>query len=101
MPGSRKGKPNGVISQRDLVPLLRELVDAASVENSTAHKDIAKARLREVLTTCRVNTTYVANNIGPRRARFIASLGYPMPSKWMFTDWRTNRPGEDKGDPDE
>lgn len=91
-------RKTGAISQRDLVPLLRELVDAASAENSTAHKDIAKARLREVLKTCKVNTTYVANNIGPRRSRFIAGMGYPMPSKWLFTDWRTNRPGVDKGD---
>lgn len=86
----------GAISQRDLVPLLRELVDAASASNSSAHKDIAKARLREVLKTCKVNTTYVANNIGPKRSRFIAGLGYPMPSKWLLTDWRKNRPGEDK-----
>jgi hypothetical protein len=91
--GSRKGP----VSQRDLVPMLKELIDAAMAPNSTAHRDIARGRLREVLNTANWRTSYVLNNISPKRARYIASIGHWVPAKWTLTDWKM-RPGEDKGE---
>lgn len=91
--GGRKGP----ISQRALVPMLKELVDSAMAPNSTAHRDIARTRLREVLETANWRTSYVLNNISPKRSRYIASIGHWVPSKWTLTDWKM-RPGEDKAD---
>jgi hypothetical protein len=90
------------ISQRDLVPVLNTLIDAAMAKNSTAHRDIARAKLRAILEdpTSNWRTSYILNNIAVTRCRFIASLGYWIPSKWLLVDWK-RRPGVDKGDPDE
>lgn len=91
-------KQTGPVSQRDLVPLLKELCDAAMAGNSSAHKDIAKRKLRQVLDETNWRTTYVLNNISTKRAKHIAGMGYFVPSKWLLTSWRTNRPGVDKPD---
>ena len=97
-------KPTGIIkgpiSQRDLVPLLEDLIDAASAKNSTAHRDIARTKLREVLETANWRTSFCLNNIGPRRTRFIVSMGHWVPTKWALVDWK-KRPGEDKADHEE
>lgn len=85
----------GPLSQRDLVVTLRALIDAASAANSTAHRDIARRELREVLDTAHWRTTFVLGNIGPRRCRYLASTGHWVGSKFLLTDWR-KRPGEDK-----
>lgn len=90
-------RKKGAVTQRELVPLLKELVDAASAGNSSAHKDVAKRKLRETLNTTNWRTAFVCNNVSSKRLRFIAGMGYPVPSKWMFLDWKM-RPGEDKGE---
>ena len=87
----------GPISQRNLVPLLKELVDAASAGNSSAHKDIAKRKLRETLETTSWRTSFVCNNLGSRRCKFIAGMGHWVPSRWLLVDWKY-RGGEDKAD---
>ena len=78
----------GPVSQRDLVKLLVPLIDAAMAPNSTAHRDIARTKLRELLETANWRTSFVLNNISTRRARYIASLGHWVPSKWMLADWK-------------
>lgn len=90
-------RTKGPVAQRDLVPLLKTLIDAAMAKNSTAHRDIARSKLRELLETTNWRTSYILNNISPRRSRYIASIGYWVPSKWMLTTWK-RRPGEEKPD---
>lgn len=84
----------GPISQRALVPELKALVDAAMAPNSTAHRDIARSRLRELLETTNWRTSFVCNNISSRRCKYIASLGYWVPQKWLLYDWKWPKPSE-------
>jgi len=78
----------GKYSQREMVPLLTELIDDASAKGASAHRDIARSNLRTLLREGHWNTDYVLNNLAPRRCRYIASLGYPVPSKWAFRESR-------------
>lgn len=85
----------GPYTQRELVPLLVRLVDDASADGKTAHRDKARVELRRVLETAHWRTPYVCNNISARRCRYIASMGYWIDRRWMLTDWKL-RPGTDK-----
>lgn len=78
----------GPVTQRELVPLLKDLIDAAMARNSTAHRDIARSKLRTLLETTNWRTSFVMNNLSSRRLRHIASLGYWVPSKWVLLDWK-------------
>lgn len=100
MTGSRTGtgRTKGPISQRDLLQILKVTIDDASAKNSSAHKDHAKHKLKELLDTTNWKTVYILNNISTRRARFIAGMGRPVPSKWLFAGEWKKRPGVDKPD---
>jgi hypothetical protein len=79
----------GNVSQRDLVPLLAATIDAAKGHPS-AHRDIARARLRE-LKLEHWNTPYVLNQISTRRCRFLQSLGWPVSGYYAFKGYRGGR----------
>ena len=83
MPGHRKG----AMTQRTLVPELVRLIDDALAPNSTAHRDLARAKVRELLETTNWRTSYVLNSLNPRRCRYVASLGHWVPSKWLMREW--------------
>ncbi len=85
----------GLHTQRELVPILKDRIDAASSKQSTAHRDIARHELRHLLQTENWRTSFVLNNLGSRRCKFIASFGFWVTSKWLLTDWKS-RPGVDK-----
>ena len=89
----------GDISQRELVPLLKRLIDDASSKQSTAHRDIARMRLRETLESTNWRTSYVMNNLSSRRCRYIAGMGYWVPGQWLLLPNRrkTTGPGDDEG----
>ena len=89
-------KQKGKISQRDLVPILKVLVDHAAAKGASAHRDIARQKLRELLADPEINwrTTYIYNNISPRRCRYIASMGFGLDYKYLNTWWKI-RPGEE------
>jgi hypothetical protein len=74
-------------TQRELVPILVRLVDNATAKGATAHRDAARAELRRLLAEENWNTSFVLNNISVRRCRYIASLGHPVPTKWMFREY--------------
>jgi hypothetical protein len=74
----------GPVTQRALLPLLIELIDAAKAPNSTAHKDIARSRLRALLDTTNWRTDWISHNLGPARCKFLASLGYWTASKHLM-----------------
>ncbi len=73
----------GLVSQRDLRPLLRVLVDASNAKSGSRTRDEARAALRQVLDTCNWNTPAVLNNIGVRRCKVIARMGYPVPYAYL------------------
>ena len=73
-------------TQRELVPVLVGLIDAAMAKGATAHRDIARSRLREVLRDEHWDTSFVLNNISVKRCRYLASLGYPVPARWAFRE---------------
>lgn len=92
MPAPKKGP----VSQRDLVPLLVAMIDAAMAKNSTAHRDIARDKLRWLLENTNWRTSWVLNNIAPKRCRYLSSIGYWTPTRWSFPEkaW----PGTDKAE---
>lgn len=71
-------------TQRQLVPVLCDLIDAAAAKGTSAHRDIARSRLRQVMRDEHWNTSYVLNNIGVGRCRYLAGLGHPVPSRWAW-----------------
>lgn len=75
-------------TQRELVPLMCELIDAASAKGATAHRDIARTKLRKVLAEENWNNSYILNNLSSRRCKYLAGLGLPVPSKWLLRDWK-------------
>lgn len=74
----------GPISQRELLPTLIALIDAAKAPNSTAHKDIARSKLRTLLETANWRTGFILWNLGPARCKYLASIGFWMPSKHLM-----------------
>jgi hypothetical protein len=76
----------GPIAQRELLVELKALIDAARVPNSTAHKDIARAKLRTLLETANVRTGYIGHGLGPTRCKYLASIGFWMPSKHLMRE---------------
>lgn len=74
----------GPVSQRDLVRQLVPLIDAAMANGATAHRDLARAELRDLLATAHVRTPYVLRNLNPRRCRYLASIGFWVDSKYLW-----------------
>lgn len=72
------------VPQRLLLIRLKRLIDAASAKGAGAARDQAKTELREVLNTEHWNTTYILYNCSARRCRYLRSIGYPVPTKFMF-----------------
>lgn len=89
----------GDITQRELVPTLKLLVDDASSKQSTAHRDISRMLLREILETANWRTPYVLRNISSRRCRYIASMGFWISGEYLLLPNRrkTVGPGDDDG----
>lgn len=89
----------GDITQRELVPQLKLLVDDAASKQSSAHRDIARANLREILETAHWRTPYVLKNISSRRCRFIASMGFWVSGEYLLLPnrRRPSGPGDDEG----
>ena len=81
----------GRYTQRELVAVLVGLVDAAAAKGASAHRDIARARLKVVLRDENWNTSFVLNNIGRKRCRYLAGLGSPVPYRWMERGWKGDK----------
>jgi hypothetical protein len=78
----------GPVSQRELLPRLVKLIDDARAPNSTAHRDIARSKLRALLETTNWNTAWLAHNLGATRCRYLGSIGYWVPTKFLSsTGW--------------
>lgn len=74
----------GPVSQRDLVRQLVPLIDAAMANGATAHRDLARAKLRDLLVSSHWRTTYVMRNLNPKRCRYLASIGFWVPTEMMW-----------------
>ena len=72
------------LPQRDLLLRLKYLIDRASAKGAGAARDQAKAELRTTLTENDWNTNYILYNLAVRRCRYLRSIGYPVPTKYMF-----------------
>lgn len=77
-PGKR-----GVIPQRELVRVLRVLIDTARAVPGRG-RDEARATIRDLLATANWRTPYVLRNIGARRCRYLAGMGYPVPAEFAL-----------------
>jgi hypothetical protein len=85
--GPGKGGPKiGEVSQRDLLPLLKELIDQANAKGAGASRDLARRQLRDTLTTTNWQTAHILTNIGVKRARYLASIGKPVPWQYLGAD---------------
>lgn len=80
----------GSVQQRELVPVLCTLIDEARRPQSTAHRDIARSKLRALREDANWNTAFVLHNLGSRRCRYLASLGWPVPSRYLMRPWGGN-----------
>lgn len=76
----RTGVAKGPLGQRNLVAVLRVLIDTSRAKASSRTRDDARHALRELMETANWDTAYVRRNIGVRRCRYLAGLGYPMPA---------------------
>jgi hypothetical protein len=72
------------VPQRLLLERLKRLIDLASAKGAGASRDQAKSELREVLNVEHWDTVYVLYNLAARRCRYLRSIGYPVPTKYMF-----------------
>jgi hypothetical protein len=90
-------RPKGAIPQRQLVQMLNVLIDDALAKNSTAHRDIARAKIRELLKPDDRSwqTGFVLNNLSVRRCRYLAGMGLPVPMRFLSTFGRVQK-GYDK-----
>lgn len=86
----------GPISQRDLLPLLKELIDDSMAGSSSAHRDLARSKLREILETANVRTPFIMHGLIGRRARYLNSIGFWVPMQYHYGTW--NGPKEPKVD---
>lgn len=77
----------GPVSQRELVTTLKTLIDDSMAPNSTAHRDIARTKLRALLAEANWRTPFIFNNLSSRRCRYLASIGHWVPSRWMLREW--------------
>ena len=72
------------IPQRLLLDRLKYLIDKASTKGASAARDQAKAELRQAMTEGDWNTTYILYNLAVRRCRYLRSIGYPVPTRYLF-----------------
>jgi hypothetical protein len=76
------GAKRGPIAQRQLLLVLRLLIDASKADRSGK----ARERLHRVLQTCHWRTPYILHNIGVKRCQMIASLGYSVPVEYLIPE---------------
>ena len=72
------------IAQRPLLEQLKVLIDHASAKGAGASRDVAKSNLRVALRDGNWDTVYVLYNLGVRRCRYLRSIGYPVPGKYLY-----------------
>lgn len=82
----RGGPKKGAYSQRELVKILKPIIDAAAGGVSSAHRDIARSKLRTILGAAKWNTAYVLNNLGPTRTKWLRAHGYPADARFTYSD---------------
>jgi hypothetical protein len=84
----------GPVSQRDLVRLLKPVIDVAMRPVGTTARDQARAALRRTLVGDYWRTTFVLHNLASRRCRWLNRAGYgPIPQEFLLqldTDERIN-----------
>ena len=73
-----------LIPQRLLLEQLKRLIDLASAKGASAARDQAKADLRQTMIDGDWNTVYILYNLAARRCRYLRSIGYPVPTKYLF-----------------
>lgn len=86
MPGREARMRKGPISQRDLVRLMKPLVDACMAKGASRGRDDARATLRRLLAETNWQTSWVLSRMGTKRCRYINSLGYPIEGKFLWRD---------------
>jgi hypothetical protein len=69
----------GPLAQRELLVLLKALVDASRAKSASRTRDEARAALRATLDTAHWNTPWLRHNLGVRRMKVIARMGYQVP----------------------
>jgi hypothetical protein len=74
----RGGVAIGPVGQRELVRLLKTIIDASRAKSGSRTRDEARAALRALLAEAHWNTPYCRRNLGARRCRYLLGLGYPV-----------------------
>ena len=74
-----RGAAKGPMGQRELVQVLRVLIDTSRSKASSRTRDDARKTLRELLKEANWHTPYILRNLGARRCRYLAGLGYDIP----------------------
>lgn len=76
---ARTGVAKGPMSQRELVQVLRIIIDTARARAASRTRDDARSALRQLMATANWRTPYVLRNLGARRCRYLMGLGYDVP----------------------
>ena len=78
-----RGPLIGSVPQKKLVPMLRLLTDVARSQSPSATRDQARETLRLLRDTAHWETPFVLVNIGLRRRRYLAAIGWTMEDRWL------------------
>ena len=74
----------GPVPQRQLLSLLRVLIDTARARAASRTRDEARRTLRSLMAEANWQTPYVLRNLGARRCRYLSGLGYPVSSEYAL-----------------
>ena len=74
----------GPLGQRELLRSLRILIDTAREKGASKTRDDARRTLRELMAVAHWNTSYVLRNLGAKRCRYLAGLGYDVAAEFAL-----------------
>lgn len=80
----RSRAPIGPVAQRDLVVILRKLIDVSRGKSSSRTRDEARRMLRLLMAEANWNTPYILRNIGAKRCRYLSGMGYTIDAAYSM-----------------
>lgn len=78
----RTGVTKGPVPQRELLSILRVLIDTSRARAASRTRDEARKALRALLAEANWQTAFVLRNLGAKRCRYLSGLGYPVSSEY-------------------
>lgn len=87
--GKDRHHRKGPVGQRELLRLLKVLIDASMRPTGSLSRDQARQGVRALLASTNWQTPFILQNLWPKRCRYLSSLGYVIEPKYLAA-----RPGD-------